>query len=93
MFMFKYKTKIKTLAAELSRTKKQLCKAKQDLKVEAEYAKSCWDSYCECVAKNLELEKEINELKKANKKLEFDLQVCKAVEEARKNCNCNKKEA
>lgn len=91
--MFKHKAKIKALTAELSRTKKQLCKAKKELEVEKEYAKACWDNYCECTAKNLKLEKEINELKKANKKLEFDLQVCKAVEEARKNCNCNRKEA
>lgn len=91
--MFKHKEKLKALNAELSRTKKQLCKAKKDLEVEKLFASYCWDNYANYMSKCEELEREINALKSENKKLELILKAFKAVDEAHKNYNCNRKEA
>lgn len=91
--MFKHKAKIKALAAELSRTKKQLCKANKELETERAFSSYCWDNYAKHICKYEELEKEIEDLKKENKKLELIIKAFKAVEEAHKQYDCNRKEA
>ena len=91
--MFKYKAKIKALTAELSRTKKQLCKANKELEVEKTFSSYSWNNYTKCMCKCEELEREINSLKSENKKLELIIKAFKAVEEVHKHCNCNRKEA
>ena len=91
--MFKNKAKIKTLEAELARTKHQLHKANAELRKantelskEKAFSSYCWDDYARYICKCEALTKEINALKTENKKLDLIIKTFKAVEQAHSNC-------